>query len=1016
MRPLDRLISHVRRRIQRPLSAVGLVVAASAPLSAQTLRYGIGNWPADSLGNHRAVVRVATPNAAVFVHIPWRRRDADPERKEVLIYSARTAQRVTNLSRVEINRDYGDFVFEPVSGPGDYYFYYLPYSGTVTSNYPRIAYRRPEPKADLGWLSRYSPSTADAAERAKASLARASVVEIQSVDAFSAFSPMEIVATADEMKLLLDRNRARYLVFPEDRRDPIRMTTLLPQRWAERGPGGTLAGTADRGEFYAFQLGVFASRAPVHDVKVAFSALRNTAGAAIPASAFRCINLGGVDWQGRDFTRTVDIDSGVVQPIWCGVEVPIDAAPGEYEATAAVTAAGDRPTAIGLRLTITENVIRHAGDDDPSRLSRLRWLDSRLAMDDGIVPPYTPVTVHGDTLGVLGRRITLGRDGLPSSLESFFAIEMTGLTTTPRALLAAPIALVVEDANGNALPWSPGGAKVLRQAEGAVWWEAWNTSGPLSMHVNAELEFDGTIDFTVALTARDSVRLNDVRLEIPFARDVARYAMGLGLKGGTRPATFDWKWDVQHNQDGAWIGDVNAGLQFSLRDDRYSRPLNTNFYLSKPLVMPASWQNGGKGGCQLRDRASGTYTVTCYSGARTMERGETQWFNFRLLVTPFHPIDALAQWRTRFFHRFAPVDSIASLGANVVNVHHDTDINPWLNYPFLRPDAMKAYVNQAHRRGMKVKIYYTVRELTDHAPELFALRSLGDEVIAPGPGGGFSWLQEHLDGNYIPGWHVPRIKDATVINTGISRWHNFYVEGLRWLVENVGIDGLYLDDVAFDRTTMKRVRKVLARGRPGALIDLHSANQFNPRDGFANSANLYLEHFPYIDRLWFGEYFDYNSPSDFWLTELSGIPFGLMGEMLQDGGNPWRGMVFGMTNRAPWSGDPTPLWRYWDAFRMQDTRMIGFWVPANPVKTGRDDVLATVYQAKDRALVSIASWAPAPVSVALRIDWESLGIDKSKAVIRAVPIEKFQEAATFALGQAIPVAPGKGWLLEIRKR
>jgi hypothetical protein len=63
------------------------------------------------------------------------------------------------------------------------------------------------------------------------------------------------------------------------------------------------------------------------------------------------------------------------------------------------------------------------------------------------------------------------------------------------------------------------------------------------------------------------------------------------------------------------------------------------------------------------------------------------------------------------------------------------------------------------------------------------------------------------------------------VTTGTSRWLNFYVEGLRWLVENVGIDGLYLDDIAFDGTTMKRVRKVLLRGNPGALIDVHSANR-----------------------------------------------------------------------------------------------------------------------------------------------------------------------------------------------
>jgi hypothetical protein len=294
-----------------------------------------------------------------------------------------------------------------------------------------------------------------------------------------------------------------------------------------------------------------------------------------------------------------------------------------------------------------------------------------------------------------------------------------------------------------------------------------------------------------------------------------------------------------------------------------------------------------------------------------------------------------------------------------------------------------------------------------------------------------------LDGNYIAAWHVPRIKDAAIINTGISRWHNFYVEGLNWLVKNVGIDGLYIDDVAFDRSVMKRVRKVLDRNRyiddvafdrsimkrvrkvlnrnrPGALIDLHSANQFNERDGFANSANLYLEHFPFIDRLWFGEYFDYDAPPEFWLVEMSGIPFGLMGEMLQDGGNPWRGMVYGMTSRLPWAGDPRPLWRLWDEFGIQDTRMLGYWVPDHPVTTGRDDVLATAYVKNGATLVALASWAEEPVTVRLAIDWNALGIDPVSANITAPAVEALQERRTFEVGEGIPVEPGKGWLLEVR--
>jgi hypothetical protein len=492
--------------------------------------------------------------------------------------------------------------------------------------------------------------------------------------------------------------------------------------------------------------------------------------------------------------------------------------------------------------------------------------------------------------------------------------------------------------------------------------------------------------------------------------------MGLGWKGGTRPDRLEWTWDVaKKNQDAVWVGDVGGGVQLTLKDDRYERPLNTNFYLQKPLVLPASWGNGGEGTCRLGTEG-GAYLVRCGSGRRRMERGETQRYDFRLALTPFKPIDTDAQWRTRFYHRYAPLGEIQAAGANVVNVHHATPINPWINYPFLRPTEMKAYVDEAHERGMRVKIYYTVREISNRAPELWPLRSLGHEVLSAGPGGGWAWLQEHVGSDYIPGWFVPELQDAAVVTSGISRWHNFYVEGLDWLARNVGIDGLYLDDVAFDRTTMKRVRKVLERRRPGALVDLHSANQFNPRDGFASSANLYLEHLPFIDRLWFGEYFDYDAPPDYWLVEISGVPFGLLGEMLEKGGNPWRGMLFGATSRLPWAGDPRPLWKAWDAFGLEGSRMEGWWVPDPPVRTNRTGVLATTYVKPGRALVAIASWEKEAVEVSLAIDGKALDLDLSRARLTAPAIEGFQPAASFAPADRIRVEPGRGWLLVLDAR
>ncbi|MFN8581000.1 MAG: DUF6067 family protein [Gemmatimonadaceae bacterium] len=994
---------------------VGPGVPARAPVRrvATTDR-----WNPDSLGNHRFVLHVDAVGDAVVAQVPWRRRDPAPDKVAAILVDARTRQRVRNVARMDVSSDEGWFVFQANTGPGDYYLYYLPYEGTVKSNYPKITYRAIDDSPDRDWMLRNALTHINAQWNGWKQLPRATVVAYEAIDAMSRFTDMEFVATKAELNALRAKVPwAEFLVFPEDRSNSIRMTDAIPGKWATTGAFQPFRGTASMGEFYAFQLGLVAHRRTLDSVTVQFADfVHRTADATIPASAVVSFNTGGIDWAGRPFTRTVHVDRGRVQPLWFGLQVPRNVTPGDYVSDATISAADVKPQKVRLVIHVTADTVPNAGDDEPARLSRLRWLNSQLAADDSIVAPFTTMTVSGSTVGVLGRSLTFGADGLPTSIKSYFAPDVTRLQSEPREVLAAPIRLRVTTPQDVAR-WQGPLARITKRAAGAVAWESFQRSGPLGLRILAQMEFDGTTEFKASLVASDSVRLADVRLEIPLAPDAAKYMMGLGEKGGRRPREVHWVWDVaKKNQDAAWIGDVNAGLQFTLTDEHYVRPLNTNFYLSKPLILPTSWGNGGLGGCDITEGSEGTpakprVLVSCFSGARTMHKGDSLHFDFRLMISPFKPLDTKGQWSTRYFHSFVPIDSIAKRGANTVNVHHATRVNPWINYPFLEPAQMKAYIDSAHARQMKVKIYYTVRELTNHAPELFALRSFGDEVLSHGPGGGYSWLQEHLGNDYIAAWHVPEIKDAAVINSGVSRWHNFYVEGLAWLVKNVGIDGLYIDDVAFDRTTMKRVRKVLDRGNPGALIDLHSANQYNPRDGYASSANLYLEHFPFLNRLWFGEYFDYDSKPDYWLVELSGIPFGLMGEMLEKGGNPWRGMTFGMTNRMPWSGDPSPIWALWDDFGMQDAQMIGWWAPNDPVRTSNPDVLATAYVKQGATMIALGSWAPDAAQVKLTVDWKALGLDPARVRLRAPAIANFQDAAVYRPTDAIPIPQGRGLIL-----
>lgn len=964
--------------------------------------YGVGIWNADSLGNHRVIVSVDKPADAVLATIDWRRRDLNPEAKNLIVVDAATGERITNVCRFTIDRERGEVVFQPQTVPGEYYIYYLKNVMSGSPYYPTVNYPAFENTASADWVKKNKLS----GKKAPA-LPAAKVVQFQAINELNSFYPMEVIATSNETaRLLKEHPGEKYILFTEDRKFPIRMTTDIPYKWIADNRHDFFYGQADKGEYYVFQLGVWAARSNVENLHVDFSALTNKAtGEQIPASSFTCFNTEGTDVTGTVFEKNCSVDKGKVQALWVGTQLPEHLSAGTYQGTVTVSAANAESKTVQVSLNVSENVIANHGDNEPWRHSRLRWLNSQIGFDDEVIAPYTPLVMKDKTISCLGREIKLSDLGLPEHITSYFKETMTGIGTNGRSVLAAPMELA---ADGGA--WENLNFEITKHKQGAIAWKALNQNSRFLMDLEGEMESDGNIAYKVTLVAREDASVEDVALRTHLASGVGRYMMGLGEKGGYCPNDLRWKWDVEKNQDAVWVGDVNAGIQIRLYDNKYERPLNTNFYHQKPLHMPVSWCNAGNGGIDIHNAADGT-RINAYSGKRSVKKGDRLYYYFNLALTPFRPIDTDKQWRERYHHNYEFLDGIQKQGANVINIHHANAINPFINYPFLRTKEMKAYIDGAHARDMKVKIYNTVRELSNSCVEMFALRSLGNEIFSEGPGGGFSWLQEHLDQNYIGAWFVPGLKDAAIVNSGISRWHNYYLEGLDWLMKNVGIDGLYIDDLAFDRMTMKRIRKVMNRTNPGAMIDLHSANQYNPKDGFANSANLYLEHFPYLDRLWFGEYFNYDFPPEFWLVEVSGIPYGLMGEMLEGGGNPWRGMLYGMTGRSP-RVDNGPLWKLWDSFGMQNSEMIGYWVKDNPVKTGSEKTLATVYSHMgDKALISLATWEDTDAKVKLSIDWAKLGLDPSKVTLHAPAIENFQQETTWKPSDEIVVPKGKGLLI-----
>lgn len=1012
--------------LNKVMMAAALFFGVTATVSAAsagnyTYRVAPVKWE-ESLGAHRAVLSVAKPAEVVELDFTWRRNDRNVENHLFLIVNATTGDTVRNIERLEVNNHQCRLLFGPVQAPGEYYFYYLPHKVNKRNGWSNGEYLKPEGAPSARWKK-----IAEATRKPE----KAKVVAVESRSGFDSFYPMEVAASESEAESYAARYKSGLYLFPEDRMLPVRMKSRLPLKWLDYKQGeGFTTGCAPN-EYLTFQIAAWQPDKTLEGISykvTPFVSGKDT----IPASAVTCFNLEGVNSAGKPFTKTINIAPGKVQPLWFGIDVAPDQSAGSYKGSVTVSAENGESATVPVTINISGAPVADRGDSRPELHSRLRWLNSTIGIDDTPVHNYTPVEYSAGTIGVKGRTLTPGTVGaLPASIKAG-DVEV----------LAAPVRLVVVK-DGNELTFPMVNPVVKEHTAGHLTLAYKGDEEGLTLEVTAEMDFDGRITYRCRLSGKSDTRIDDVRLELPVATEATPYFLGLGLPGQNTPLDYSGKWDtpemirnsnslsIESSKkinwlwpfDSFWIGGTDAGIHCEFLGASYSGPL-LNLYHPK---YPDAWHNGGKGGFTIK-READTTIVTAYTGDRVLPADSVLNLDFALLITPVKELDFHSQFTDRYYHNGSkptPSEEDVAAGVRIINIHHANELNPFINYPFLSVEELKDFTKTWHDRGSKVKLYYTLREITTAFPELWAIRSLGDEILAGGKGEGFSWLQEHVVEDYEPAWYSYLnsdnaqgiVADAAIVTTGgDNRWLNYYVEGLAWLIREIDLDGLYLDDVSFGRDMLKRMRRAMDQVKPGTIIDLHSNTGFS-----RGPANQYAEFFPYIDKVWFGESFLYDKmdPAN-WIVESSGIPFGHTGDMLHAGGNPWLGMQYGMTVRYPWytegvTCDPRAVWKVWDDFNIADAEMTGFWEKGVPVRATDDNVKVTVYRHPDRVLLSVGNYTDSAATVKLIFDWEALGLDPAKVRLTAPAIEYFQEAKTWQPGDALTIAPRRGYLIYVNE-
>eukprot|EP00462_Mataza_sp_D1_P007298 CAMPEP_0175122530 /NCGR_PEP_ID=MMETSP0087-20121206/1765_1 /TAXON_ID=136419 /ORGANISM="Unknown Unknown, Strain D1" /LENGTH=1130 /DNA_ID=CAMNT_0016404173 /DNA_START=50 /DNA_END=3442 /DNA_ORIENTATION=+ len=1054
---------------QSVLPVLPITTASDWPPVQQTDHYHFGDI--------RAVVDVPSGTHEQEVQVFWRRRDPAPAGKAVVVMDA--AGNSVPVTSAVVEAGCGLITFSPNPAGGVHHVYYLSFF-SYGCTYPGFHFSwfngtrasgesdsRPEPL-----LKKSSNQSVCEVATASASFVRG----LENRDEFHGFTYMEMAALPSEVE------HVRQL---EHRENQVRMfgEGQIPVAWAKEPTGERLLleARAQIGEFFVFQIGLFShTPAPVRNVRVIFSDLLPEsagAGPAVPADQFTCFNTEGSDYYGRPITKTVDLSVGEVASLWVGVQLPPNGVvKGAYQATIKLTCdACQSSKSLTLALDISspgDQPVANSGDGDVQNLSRLRWLNSQRGNEQTVTRPFVPVGVNNSTITntttvtCLNKEIDLDPSGMPAQLTVISTKVRKDKPVSSRLpLLAAPVRFeVFKDGVVQAVTVTQS-VKIQELSDPSVTWAAALEVGELAVDVKGTLEFDAymSMGFNLKNQRSTPLSLSDVHLVAPLLP--TPFMVGMGRSGQPYQDT-QWQWNngtsASLGPSSVLLGGADAGFFLKLKGPEDS--WNIPFPSTNPI--PASWGGADAGkaestiaGCNITN-----HTVVCFCGELTLAPGQSLEFLFDVVATPAKPVDMAAHWKQRYLQvgygqlssYISPQEAkernatIVTLHQGVKGIVNGTMVNPYINYPFLPKtvDLLRNFTEQANALGMQAKFYYTLRELSNHAAELFSILALKGEILIDGAGnqsidfctdwdckGGAAYLQQHIAEHYQQCWQQPLSNgevDAALCDSGLSRWFNYYVEGIHWSFgQPPFINGIYYDGIAFSRKSMARVRRVtdaaVPAGKPLPLLDVHTG-----REPYSPPAVAYLSHYAYMDSVWNGEGYSYSSGPGYWLMECSGLPHGLSGDRLSGTGptNDFRSLLFGMTERN--SATAESLWSFFDLVDIAGTTMVGWWEgdspvtlsytcppsesPPNAQEASPGEVKATVFtKYRDRAVLVLASWCAQDVSVTAVLDWNALGLAQASTKVDVPPIQGLQKEGKIDLSTPFIISAQGGVVVVLSK-
>lgn len=609
--------------------------------------------------------------------------------------------------------------------------------------------------------------------------------------------------------------------------------------------------------------------------------------------------------------------------------------------------------------------------------ARPAWLGAHEKSWDTVPPPYTALKLAprpggGFAVESWGRRYDLGTAGLPSRL-----------TTAEADLLAGPVQLVATT-DGQPVTWQAGKAVLRGQSPLRATVVAPATGGGLALSATAQAEYDGFLRVDCSLQARARTRLDGLTLEIPLSPAHAQlfycYPYQESVVPPQRPGTLDR--DPQPVAAGqervlfkssfrpiVWIGDHERGLSWYCESAR-------NWAL----------QDAERALEIVRRGEQVILRVRFLDQPRTLGPGTPPLdYSFALQATPTKPMGPDC-WDYRFSSALdygkdyelltstyadkPQLDYLVDRGVKTVLIMNWTKTMCY-PAPVGHETRLRELVKACHARGIKVVPYlgYQISELAPEWP------LLGQEVVT---------LPLMRNPDLYPG-ETPQMVD-TVCNRSV--WQDRLVAGIGQLMDDYGVDGVYLDstNMAFmcsnaahgcgyrradgswagayplyaTRQLFQRIYATVKARKPDGIVDSHVYSCMN-------AAAL-----AYSTSYWNGEQLQYAAdgfipavlPLDMFRAMFMGRQWGTAPELLHYRLGRFApsfavSLLHDVLVRAHSSPEnlqlASSIWKVTDDFGRKEAQFRPYWENQDQVTAGPDGVYASLYVHPRNGVLAVVS-------------------------------------------------------------